>query len=149
VLADMARTDRHNHRRVATDTETVQAVKVLARAHQSMVWSRNRQTNVLRSTLREFYPAALAAFDDLDSADALERLVLEALRPHPGVVLQCPRCPVPPDPPVPQQGLVQAVPGSRAVDHHVPPGPAEVPHRLLGDRRHPYGDKLAGSVKTG
>ena len=27
-----------------------------------MVWSRGRQTNLLRSTLREFYPAALAAF---------------------------------------------------------------------------------------
>jgi len=43
VLADMVRTDRHNHRLVAADTETVQAVKVLARAHQSMVWSRMRQ----------------------------------------------------------------------------------------------------------
>ena len=40
VLADMVRTDRHNHRPVAADSETVQALKVLARAHQSMVWSR-------------------------------------------------------------------------------------------------------------
>jgi len=74
VLADMVRTDRHNHRLVAGDSEAVQAVKVLARAHQSMIWSRGRQTNALRSTLREFYPAALAAFDDLASADALEVL---------------------------------------------------------------------------
>ena len=74
VLADMVRTDRHNHRPVAADSETVQAVKVLARAHQSMVWSRRRQTNLLRSTLREFYPAALVAFDDLASGDALEVL---------------------------------------------------------------------------
>jgi len=74
VLADMVRTDRHNHRLVAADTETVQAVKVLARAHQSMVWSRMRQANQLRSTLREFYPAALVAFDDLTSGDALEVL---------------------------------------------------------------------------
>ncbi len=74
VLADMVRTDRHNHRPVASDSETVQAVKVLARAHQSMIWSRGRQTNGLRSTLREFYPAALAAFDDLASPDALEVL---------------------------------------------------------------------------
>ena len=37
-------------------------VKVLARAHQSMIWSRQRQTNTLRSMLREYYPAALAAF---------------------------------------------------------------------------------------
>jgi hypothetical protein len=39
-----------------------------------MVWWRGRQTNLLRSTLREFYPAALAAFDDLASPDALEVL---------------------------------------------------------------------------
>jgi len=74
VLADMVRTDRHNHRAVSADSETVQAVKVLARAHQSMIWSKGRQTNLLRSTLREFYPAALAAFDDLTSGDALEVL---------------------------------------------------------------------------
>jgi hypothetical protein len=71
VLADMVRTDRHNHRLVAGDSDDVQAVKVLARAHQTMVWSRGRQTNLLRSTLREFYPAALMAFDDLTSTDAL------------------------------------------------------------------------------
>ena len=70
----MVRTDRHNHRPVATDSETVQVVKVLARAHQSMVWARQRQTNLLRSTLREFYPAALVAFDDLAHGDALEVL---------------------------------------------------------------------------
>ncbi len=71
VLADMVRTDRHNHRPVAGDSDGVEAVKVLARAHQRMVWSRGRQTNLLRSTLREFYPAALVAFDDLASGDAL------------------------------------------------------------------------------
>jgi transposase len=74
VLADMVRTDRHNHRPVAGDSEGVEAVKVLARAHQRMVWSRGRQANLLRSTLREFYPAALVAFDDLTSGDALEVL---------------------------------------------------------------------------
>jgi len=41
-----------------------------------MVWSRTRQTNLLRSTLREFYPAALVAFDDLASGDAREVLRL-------------------------------------------------------------------------
>jgi transposase len=74
VLADMVRTDRHNHRPVSPDSEAVQALKILARAHQSMIWSRGRQTNGLRSTLREFYPAALAAFDDLSCGDALEVL---------------------------------------------------------------------------
>jgi transposase len=74
VLADMVRTDRHNHRPVAGDSELAEAIKVLARAHQSMIWSRGRQANLLRSTLREFYPAALLAFDNLSSADALEVL---------------------------------------------------------------------------
>jgi hypothetical protein len=74
VLADMVRTDRHNHRPVAGDSETVEAIKILARAHQSMVWSRCRQVSRLRSALREFYPAALVAFDDLASPDALQVL---------------------------------------------------------------------------
>ena len=67
VLADLVRTDRHNHRQAAADSDLAEAVKALARAHQSMIWSRRRQANMLRSALREFYPAALAAFDDLTS----------------------------------------------------------------------------------
>jgi hypothetical protein len=62
VLADLVRTDRHNHRQVAGDSDLADAVKVLARAHQSAIWSRQRQVNALRSALREYYPAALAAF---------------------------------------------------------------------------------------
>jgi hypothetical protein len=76
VLSDMVRTDRHHHRLVAADTNEVEALKVLARAHQSMVWSKGRQSNMLRSTLREFYPAALVAFDDLASGDALAVLLI-------------------------------------------------------------------------
>ncbi|MBA3690242.1 MAG: IS110 family transposase [Actinobacteria bacterium] len=71
VLADLVRTDRHNHRQVAGDTELAEAIKVLARAHQRVVWARGRQTNQLRSALREFYPGALQVFDDLSSPDAL------------------------------------------------------------------------------
>jgi transposase len=71
VLADLARTDRHNHREIAGDSELAAAVKTLARAHQSLVWTRQRQTNQLRSTLREFFPAALDAFDDLHHRDAV------------------------------------------------------------------------------
>jgi hypothetical protein len=70
----MVRTGRHNHRQVAADTDLAGAVKVLSRAHQSMIWARRRQANQLRSALREFYPAALAAFDDLTSADAIQVL---------------------------------------------------------------------------
>jgi transposase len=77
VLADLVRTDRHNHRPVAGDTELAEAVKVLARTHQSLVWARQRQVNQLRSLLREFYPGALAAFGtDLGSRDALAVLAV-------------------------------------------------------------------------
>jgi hypothetical protein len=62
MLADLVRTDRHHHRRVAGDTGLVEAVKVLARGHQQLVWARQRQANLVRSALRGFYPAALAAF---------------------------------------------------------------------------------------
>jgi hypothetical protein len=71
VLADLVRTGRHNHRPVAGDSDLAEGIKALARAHQSMIWTRRRQASQLRSALREFYPAALAAFDDLASPDAI------------------------------------------------------------------------------
>jgi len=71
VLADLVRTDRHNHRLLAGDTPDVEAIKVLARAHQNLIWARNRNTNALRSALREYYPGALEAFDSLADRDAL------------------------------------------------------------------------------
>jgi transposase len=71
LLADLVRTDRHNHRSVAGDSADAEAIKVLARAHQSLIWTRTRHTNALRNALREYYPAALRAFDDLAHGDAL------------------------------------------------------------------------------
>jgi transposase len=71
LLADLVRTDRHNHRMVAGDSPTAEAIKVLARGHQNLIWARTRHTNALRSALREYYPAALEAFDDLADRDAL------------------------------------------------------------------------------
>ena len=56
VLADLVRTDRHNHRPVAGDSELAEAVKVLARAHQSLVWTRQRQVNQLRSAAARVLP---------------------------------------------------------------------------------------------
>jgi len=74
VLADLVRTDRHNHRRVAGDSADVDGLKVLARSHQNLIWDRTRHTNRLRNDLREFFPAALAAFDDLAHPDAVSVL---------------------------------------------------------------------------
>jgi hypothetical protein len=74
VLADMVRTDAHQLRPVAGDTVLVEGIKVVARAHQSLIWDRTRHVLRLRSALREFFPAALEAFDDLAATDALELL---------------------------------------------------------------------------
>jgi transposase len=72
LLAEIVRLDRVHHRPVAGDSEVAEHVKVAARAHQTMIWSRVRQVNALRSLLREYYPAALVAFGaDLASRDAL------------------------------------------------------------------------------
>lgn len=70
TLAELARTDRHHHRRIAGDSELAEAIKVLARSHQSLVWTRQRQINQLRSTLREYYPAVLE-LGELYGPDAL------------------------------------------------------------------------------
>jgi transposase len=71
LLADLVRTDRHNHRPIAGDSAEAEAIKVLARAHQNLIWTRTQHTNRLRSALREYYPAALVAFEDLAHRDAL------------------------------------------------------------------------------
>ena len=76
VLADLVRTDRRNHRPIAGDTAQVEAVKVLARMHQRLIWDRCRHTNRLRSTLREYFPAALATFPVLADRDTLAVLAV-------------------------------------------------------------------------
>jgi transposase len=47
LLADLMRTDRHNHRPVAGDSILAEEVKVLARAHTRLAWDRRRQANML------------------------------------------------------------------------------------------------------
>ena len=76
ALADMVRAERHQLRAVAADTAGGQAIKVAARAHQTLIWERTRHTLRLRSALREFFPAALLAYADLGltAADTLELL---------------------------------------------------------------------------
>jgi transposase len=74
VLAEIVRLDHAHHRQIAGDSPIAEAVKLLARAHQSLIWDRTRQVLRLRSVLREFFPAALQAFDDLAAGEALELL---------------------------------------------------------------------------
>jgi hypothetical protein len=56
VLADLVRTDRHNHRPIAGDSDLAEGVKLLARAHQNAIWSRQRQLNALRSAMSNAGP---------------------------------------------------------------------------------------------
>jgi transposase len=74
VLADMVRTDAHQLRPAAGDTPGAAAIKVVARAHKTLIWERTRQVQRLRHQLREYFPAALAAFEDLDAPEVLELL---------------------------------------------------------------------------
>ncbi|WP_169786249.1 IS110 family transposase [Streptomyces yerevanensis] len=63
VLANILRTDMHAHRPLPNDSDLARAVAVLARAQQDATWNRQQAANQLRSLLREYYPAALAAFE--------------------------------------------------------------------------------------
>jgi len=74
VLADMVRTHAHALRPAAGDSALAGAVKVVARTHKTLIWERTRHTQRLRHALREYFPAALVAFEDLDAADTLELL---------------------------------------------------------------------------
>ncbi|MGH3780238.1 MAG: hypothetical protein ACRDRO_06310 [Pseudonocardiaceae bacterium] len=56
------------------DTAAAEAIKVVTRAHKTVIWERTRHTQWLRHALREDFPAALEAFEDLDAPDTLELL---------------------------------------------------------------------------
>ncbi|MEV0532598.1 IS110 family transposase [Kitasatospora sp. NPDC050463] len=63
VLANILRTDMHAHRPLPADSDLARAIAVLARAQQDATWNRQQIANQLRSLLREYYPAALSAFE--------------------------------------------------------------------------------------
>ncbi|XKK60776.1 IS110 family transposase [Streptomyces sp. ARC32] len=63
VLANILRTDMHAHRVLPDDSDLARAIAVLARAQQDATWNRQQISNQLRSLLREYYPAALTAFE--------------------------------------------------------------------------------------
>jgi transposase len=74
MLADMVRTDSHQLRAVAGDSAEAEGIKVLARTRKTLIWERTRQVQRLRHQLREYFPAPLEAFGDLDAGDTLELL---------------------------------------------------------------------------
>jgi transposase len=62
LLANIVRTDADAHRPLPADTELAQVIRVLARAQQDAVWARQQVGNQIRDLLKDFYPAAIAAF---------------------------------------------------------------------------------------
>ena len=68
------RTDSHQLRPAARYSPGGEGIKVVARAHKTLIWDWTRQVQWLRHQLREYFPAALEAFEDLDAPDALELL---------------------------------------------------------------------------
>jgi hypothetical protein len=74
VLAEIVRLDRAHHRPIAGDSSEVEALKLVARSHQAFIWDRTRHLLRLRGALREFFPAALEAFPELNASETLELL---------------------------------------------------------------------------
>jgi transposase len=109
VLANVLRTDLHAHRPLPADTELAQAIAVLARAQQDAVWDRTQAHNRLRSHLREYYPAFLAAFASLKGG---------IMRPEARAVLAA--APTPADAtkltPTQLRGLLKKAGRSRGID---------------------------------
>jgi len=68
ALADMIRTRRHQLRQSGGDSEIAAAIKVVSRAHQTMIWDRTRQMLRLRAALREYFPAILLVCAEFDLA---------------------------------------------------------------------------------
>ena len=85
ALANILRTDIQAHRPLPADSELARAVAVLAHAQQDAVWDRTQAHNKLRSQLREYFPAFLAAFaDKREGIMRPEARVILAAAPTPG-----------------------------------------------------------------
>ena len=87
LVANILRTDAVAHRPLPADTELAQAIRVLARAQQDAVWTRQQIGNQIRDLLEDFYPAALTAFAELPEGGLARRdarTLLAAAPAHPG-----------------------------------------------------------------
>jgi transposase len=74
TLAEMVRAKWRTLRPAAADSPRADAVKIVTRAHKTLIWERTRHLLRLRHVLLQFFPAALDAFDDLAGADTLDLL---------------------------------------------------------------------------
>ncbi|WP_371927775.1 IS110 family transposase [Lentzea sp. HUAS12] len=90
TLANILRTDAHEHRTLPADTALARSIAVLARAAQDATWRRTKASNELRSLLREYYPGFLEAFaggTTAGLATAEARAVL-AIAPTPAAAMK-------------------------------------------------------------
>jgi transposase len=71
VLANLVRTDRHKHQRLAGDSPEGLEVRARARAHLRAVKAATRLRLQLRSLLLEFYPAAVELLQEEQLRDGL------------------------------------------------------------------------------
>jgi hypothetical protein len=80
MLADIVRTDRHYYRPYLGNSDLSESIKVLTRAHQDLIYQRQSHVNLMRATLRQYYPGLLLAFpgfstpSERDRPDAMELL---------------------------------------------------------------------------
>lgn len=70
ALADALRVDGHQWRSVHGDSEIVQELRLLCRGEVALIEQRTALVNQLIDTLKDYYPAALEAFDDWTAACA-------------------------------------------------------------------------------
>ena len=66
-FGDALRTDGHAWRRLKPDDPLTQELRLLCRDEMGLIAQRTALVNQLRAALREYYPAALAAFEDWTS----------------------------------------------------------------------------------
>jgi len=66
VLANILRTDRHNHRPLLPDSPLTRHLKILTHQHESLSRLKRRIINQIISTLKDYYPVALEIFGKID-----------------------------------------------------------------------------------
>jgi len=78
VFAQILRTDRHQFRPLLPDSELARKIKLFSRDRDNLVKTKTRILNKLRANLKEYFPAAVRAFEKLD-----KREVVKFLRKYP------------------------------------------------------------------
>ena len=137
MLADMVRTDSHQLRPAAGDSPEADGGQGGGAGAPDADLGTHPQVQRLRSQLREYFPAALVAFEDLDAPDALELL---GKAPDPARAARLTRAQSPRRSSAPAAGTSPARPTAiLAALPQRPAGPARGYHRRLrGHRRYQW-----------